>query len=137
MPAPYVGNCLCGQVRFQLNAEPMTLYACHCTGCQRRSGGALLLSMWVHRESLQVLEGAPVLVSSVANDGRERTTSQLTVPMTTTNAMMAACVAFMRTASPMQNTIPSAASSFPAGARQRSASGPWRRSWINAKQVAA
>jgi hypothetical protein len=53
-------------------AEPLTLYACHCTDCQRRSGGALLLSMWVHRASLEVLEGTPKLVSSIANDARER-----------------------------------------------------------------
>jgi len=72
MPAPYLGNCLCGQVKFQLTAEPLTLYACHCTDCQLRSGGALLLSMWVHRDSLEVLEGSPLLVSSIANDGRER-----------------------------------------------------------------
>lgn len=72
MLLPYLGNCICGQVKFRLNSEPLTLYACHCTDCQRRSGGALLLSMWVYRESLEVLEGTPTLVSSIANDGRER-----------------------------------------------------------------
>jgi hypothetical protein len=72
MSPPFLGNCLCGQVKFQLNSEPLTLYACHCTDCQIRSGGALLLSMWVQRNSLEVLEGNPQLVSSLANDGRER-----------------------------------------------------------------
>lgn len=72
MSPPYLGSCLCGQVKFQLTAEPLTFYACHCTDCRRRSGGALLLSMWVHRESLELLEGNPLLVSSIANDGRER-----------------------------------------------------------------
>jgi len=72
MPPPHPGHCLCGRIRFRLNAEPLTLYACHCTDCQRRSGGALLLSMWVPREALEVLEGTPELVSSIANDGRER-----------------------------------------------------------------
>jgi hypothetical protein len=72
MSPPYLGNCLCGQIKFQLTSAPLTLYACHCTDCQLRSGGALLLSMWVHRDSLEVLAGSPLLVSSVANDGRER-----------------------------------------------------------------
>ena len=72
MSPPYLGNCLCGQVKFQLNAEPLTLYACHCTDCQRRSGGALLLSMWVNREAIELLEGSLLLVSSIATDGRER-----------------------------------------------------------------
>ena len=71
MSPPFLGNCLCGQIKFQLTAEPITFYACHCTDCQRRSGGALLLSMWVHRKSIEVLEGTPLLVSSVANDNRE------------------------------------------------------------------
>lgn len=72
MLPPYPGQCLCGRVRFRLNAEPLTLYACHCTDCQRRSGGALLLSMWVQRDSLDVLEGTPELVTSIANDTRVR-----------------------------------------------------------------
>lgn len=72
MSAPYLGNCLCGQVRFRLNSEPIAFYACHCTDCQLRSGGALLLSMWVQRDSLEVLQGNPDVVSSVAPDGRER-----------------------------------------------------------------
>ena len=72
MTPPYPGHCLCGQVRFRLNAEPLALYACHCTDCQRRSGGAFLLSMWVPRDSLEVVAGSVELVSSIANDGRER-----------------------------------------------------------------
>jgi hypothetical protein len=72
MQPPYRGACLCGRIRFRLNAEPLTLYACHCTDCQRRSGGALLLSMWVHRDALEVLEGTPAQVTSIANDARER-----------------------------------------------------------------
>lgn len=72
MSPPYLGSCLCGQIKFQLTAEPLTFYACHCTDCQRRSGGALFLSMWVYRESLELLEGTPLLVSSVASDSRER-----------------------------------------------------------------
>jgi hypothetical protein len=72
MSPPYRGSCLCGQVKFRLNAEPLTLYACHCTDCQRRSGGALLLSMWVLRDSLEVTDGSTRLVSSIATDRRER-----------------------------------------------------------------
>ena len=72
MAPPYLGNCLCGRVKFELQSEPLTLYACHCTDCQRRSGGALRLSMWGPREALVVTDGTPRRVSSIANDGRER-----------------------------------------------------------------
>ncbi len=72
MSPPHAGHCLCGRIRFRLNAEPLTLHACHRTDCERRSGGALLLSMWGDRPSIEVLEGTPQRVSSIANDGRER-----------------------------------------------------------------
>jgi len=30
MVAPYTGGCQCGQIRYEIRAEPLTLYACHC-----------------------------------------------------------------------------------------------------------
>ena len=29
MPAPYPGSCLCGSVKFELLADPLTFYVCH------------------------------------------------------------------------------------------------------------
>lgn len=72
MTAPYLGHCLCGDIRFELGSEPLTLYACHCTDCQRRSAGALRLSMWVERSALRLLGGNPVVRTSVLGSGRQR-----------------------------------------------------------------
>ncbi len=72
MTPPYAGHCLCGDIRFELTAEPRTLYACHCTDCQRRSAGALRLSMWVDRAALRVTAGEPVVRTSVLGSGRRR-----------------------------------------------------------------
>ena len=72
MPPSYLGNCLCSEVRFQLNAEPLTYYACHCTDCQRRTGGSMRLAMWVGRSHLQVLTGEPVLLEFKGSKGRPR-----------------------------------------------------------------
>ena len=33
--APYLGHCLCGNVRYRVDREPLTVHACHCTECQR------------------------------------------------------------------------------------------------------
>lgn len=71
MFTPYLGNCICGQFKFRLNAEPITLVACHCTNCQRRSGGALQLSLYVYRESLEVIAGAASSISTTAENGEE------------------------------------------------------------------
>lgn len=69
---PYMGRCLCGQVRYRVTEAPMTLYACHCTDCQKRSGGAFGLSLWVHQAAVEVTAGEAVLVSAPAPDGRMR-----------------------------------------------------------------
>jgi hypothetical protein len=44
IPAPpYQGGCLCGQVRYTLNARPLALNACHCTDCQKLTGATNFL----------------------------------------------------------------------------------------------
>ena len=41
---PYHGGCLCGAVRYTLNARPMALNACHCADCQKMTGATNLLT---------------------------------------------------------------------------------------------
>ena len=36
------GGCLCGQLRYALDGEPVYQYNCHCRDCQRMSGAAFL-----------------------------------------------------------------------------------------------
>ena len=57
---PLDGGCQCGAARYSLAAQPLTLYACHCTECQRQSGSAFGLSMLAPRADFSVLAGAPV-----------------------------------------------------------------------------
>lgn len=35
----YTGRCLCGMSHFSVNIEALDVYACHCTLCQKWSGG--------------------------------------------------------------------------------------------------
>ena len=59
MRVPMTGACQCGAVRYELAAAPVTLYACHCTDCQRQTGSAFALSMVVPRAALRVTKGEP------------------------------------------------------------------------------
>lgn len=53
------GGCVCGSVRYQLRGNPLTLYACHCTRCQTRSGSAFTLNLIALQTDLTVVQGAP------------------------------------------------------------------------------
>jgi hypothetical protein len=41
------GGCLCGQVRYSVNIEPVFQVACHCVHCQKQSGSAFSVNLGV------------------------------------------------------------------------------------------
>ena len=53
------GGCLCGEVRFQITASPLAAYYCHCTMCQRATGGPFSTSATVPIEALAITKGEP------------------------------------------------------------------------------
>jgi hypothetical protein len=67
---PQRGACLCGDVEYSLGEDPVTLYACHCTDCQRQSGSSFALSMIVRQEALRLVRGRPDQYSIEMADGR-------------------------------------------------------------------
>lgn len=69
---PYTGRCFCEATRFRVNAEPLTLYACHCTDCQKRTGSAFALSLWVPRAAVEATMGEPVARDLKGPDGKSR-----------------------------------------------------------------
>ncbi|HEV7733899.1 MAG TPA: GFA family protein [Candidatus Binatia bacterium] len=72
MTPPYDGGCLCGDVRYRVTGEPLTLYACHCTDCQRRTGTSFALSLMLRRSDLTVLQGTTVPYGATLSDGRRK-----------------------------------------------------------------
>ena len=41
------GGCLCGQVRYTIKSEPVITAICHCTHCQKQSGGVFSTNLGV------------------------------------------------------------------------------------------
>ena len=70
MQLPLTGGCQCGRVRYEIRAKPLSVYACHCTECQRQSGSAFALSLPVARDAVAVVAGTPAAWRRVLADGR-------------------------------------------------------------------
>jgi hypothetical protein len=61
MEAPLTGGCLCGGVRFELTAPPLSAGYCHCTRCQRRTGGASSAQAHVDGGAFRLLQGGDLV----------------------------------------------------------------------------
>lgn len=70
VPLPQGGGCNCGRLRFELNAAPLLAYACHCHGCQTRSGAAFSLTLVV-RSADVAITGLPEPILRRNRSGRE------------------------------------------------------------------
>ncbi len=70
VPLPQPGSCLCGDIGYRLGEDPLTLYVCHCTDCQRQTGTSFALSMIVRQEALRLARGRPREYSVEMPDGR-------------------------------------------------------------------
>ncbi|WP_074168945.1 GFA family protein [Caballeronia fortuita] len=72
MSGPYIGNCLCTEVHYELRAEPLTFYICHCTDSQARCGGPAFPVMCVYRRELHVVKVVPAMRILDLGEGRQR-----------------------------------------------------------------
>jgi hypothetical protein len=69
--ASYTGGCQCGQIRYDIRAEPLTLYLCHCKECQKQSSSAFGMSLTVPRDAVVIVQGQPKTWTRKADSGRE------------------------------------------------------------------
>ena len=49
-----VGGCLCGQVRYSAEADPLMTAICHCKNCQKQAGTAFTVVVGLPRSSVSV-----------------------------------------------------------------------------------
>jgi hypothetical protein len=45
-----VGGCSCQALRYKLEAPPLIVHACHCRDCQRITGSAFVINLWIERK---------------------------------------------------------------------------------------
>ena len=63
------GSCGCGAVRFEIDEPLVGAAYCHCTRCQRRTGGAASISALTRPGSLRIVQGADKLGAWKPDDG--------------------------------------------------------------------
>jgi hypothetical protein len=51
---PWNASCLCGRIKMRITAPPVMSGACHCTGCQKLSGGAYSLTLMLPVSGFEV-----------------------------------------------------------------------------------
>lgn len=66
---PLDGGCACGAVRYRLHDLPMFVHCCHCTRCQRETGGPFAHHAMIEFSKFSVLQGEPEFVLVPTDSG--------------------------------------------------------------------
>ena len=53
----FEGGCQCGAIAYRVTGVPVTLFACHCTECQRQSSSAFGMALWIKDPEVKLLSG--------------------------------------------------------------------------------
>ena len=68
MNAKYSGQCLCGEINYSVDIEPVFTGNCHCNDCQRSSGSAFIPVM-IFPEKDVAVSGEVKYFESLAGSG--------------------------------------------------------------------
>ena len=54
MATRFTGGCMCGAIRYECSAEPVATLNCHCRDCQRLTGSAFVVELFVPRSAVTI-----------------------------------------------------------------------------------
>jgi hypothetical protein len=67
----FEGGCSCRHVRYRMTGKPMFVHGCHCTWCQRETGGAFATNAMIEADRVELTsEGAPEAVDTPSASGK-------------------------------------------------------------------
>ncbi len=66
---PLEGGCICGTLRYRVSDLPLSVLACHCGNCKRRSGAAYSLSMMTLRKDFEQTSGETITCEVAGGSG--------------------------------------------------------------------
>jgi hypothetical protein len=69
----FSGGCLCGAIRYEVDAEPKRIANCHCDDCRKATGAAYATNIFVDEAAVVVTQGAPKSFNHTADSGNTMT----------------------------------------------------------------
>jgi hypothetical protein len=72
MTQKYSGRCLCGEINYSTDAEPLFTGNCHCKACQRSSGSAFIPAMFFPEKNVSICGEAKFFASASDLGGEHR-----------------------------------------------------------------
>jgi hypothetical protein len=64
------GGCSCGRIRYRLTNTPLVVHACHCRNCQRITGGAFVINIWIEKEYFKTSGAKPRSYKTKGGSGK-------------------------------------------------------------------
>lgn len=68
----YTGNCLCGGIRFSVDAELDSIQICHCQQCRKAQGTPFATNTPVPASAFRLDRGAELLTAYESSPGKQR-----------------------------------------------------------------
>lgn len=63
------GQCLCGELQYEISKEPVLAFLCHCKDCQRSGGSFFHAGLTVQKDGFEITSGDPVIYQSQSDSG--------------------------------------------------------------------
>ena len=67
---PHTGGCLCGKLRYAINADPIFSAVCHCKTCQKQTGTAFRVVIAVPQTAVSI-HGSPKTCARTGDSGQQ------------------------------------------------------------------
>ncbi len=68
----YTASCLCGGVRFRIDAELEPVQVCHCSQCRKAQGTPFATNTPVRQAAFRLLAGAELITEYESSPGKKR-----------------------------------------------------------------
>src|SRR5438034_4243257 len=65
------GGCSCAAVRYKLTASPLVVHACHCRDCQRVTGSAFVINIWIEGKFVETNGAVPKSFTLKGGSGKD------------------------------------------------------------------